>query len=304
MEHLIGQGPASGASAKDLIKDTTERTFAKDVIEASREVPVIIDFWAPWCGPCKTLGPMIEKAVLAAKGKVRLVKIDVDQNQMIARQLRIQSIPAVFAFHNGQPVDGFVGAVPESQIKSFVQRLASLAGESPIDQTLNAAVQAMDEGALEEAAEAFSAVLEVEPQNPKALGGLAKLFVIQGDLDQARAILDQVNPDQAQDPAVTGAEAALSLARQALPSSEVDGLAAAVEADANNHQARFDLSLALIGQGAREAAVDHLLEIVKRNRAWNDEAARKQLIKLFEAFGPMDPLTQQARKRLSSILFA
>jgi putative thioredoxin len=304
MEHLIGQGPASDASAKDLIKDTTERTFAKDVIEASREVPVIIDFWAPWCGPCKTLGPMIEKAVLAAKGKVRLVKIDVDQNQMIARQLRIQSIPAVFAFHNGQPVDGFVGAVPESQIKSFVQRLAALAGESPIDQTLNAAAQAMDEGALEEAAEAFSSVLEVEPQNPKALGGLAKVFVTQGNLDQARAVLDQVNPDHAQDPAVTGAEAALSLARQALPSSEVDGLTAAVEADANNHQARFDLSLALIGQGAREAAVDHLLEIVKRNRAWEDEAARKQLIKLFEAFGPMDPLTQQARKRLSSILFA
>ena len=304
MEHLIGQAPAGGAPAKDLIKDTTERTFAKDVIEASREVPVIIDFWAPWCGPCKTLGPMIEKAVLAAKGKVRLVKIDVDQNQMIARQLRIQSIPAVFAFHNGQPVDGFVGAVPESQIKSFVQRLAALAGESPIDQSLVAAAQAMEEGALDEAADAFAAVLEVEPQNPKALGGLAKVFVIQGDLERARAILDQVNPEQAQDAAVTGAEAALSLALQALPSSELDGLAAAVEADGNNHQARFDLSLALIGQGAREAAVDHLLEIVRRNRAWNDEAARKQLIKLFEAFGPMDPLTLQARKRLSSILFA
>jgi putative thioredoxin len=304
MEHLIGQAPAGAASAKDLIKDTTERTFAKDVIEASREVPVIIDFWAPWCGPCKTLGPMIEKAVLAAKGKVRLVKIDVDQNQMIARQLRIQSIPAVFAFHNGQPVDGFVGAVPESQIKSFVQRLASLAGESPIDQALSAAAQAMEEGALDEAADAYTAVLEVEPQNPKALGGLAKVFVAQGDLDRARALLDQVNPDQAQDAAVTGAEAALSLALQALPSSELDGLAAAVEANANNHQARFDLSLALIGQGAREAAVDHLLEIVRRNRAWNDEAARKQLIKLFEAFGPMDPLTIQARKRLSSILFA
>jgi putative thioredoxin len=304
METLIGQGLSAGSASQDLVKDGTERTFAKDVIEASRDAAVVVDFWAPWCGPCKTLGPMIEKAVLATKGKVRLVKIDVDQNQMIARQLRIQSIPAVFAFKNGQPVDGFVGALPESQIKAFIQRLADSAGHSPLDDALAAARAAFDEGAYDEAQETYMAILEAEPGHVKALAGLAKIAVAKGELDQARGLLDQIPVDLKKDPDVAGAEAALSLAEQASKAGETAALDARLAADPNDHEARFELSLALVARGDREGAVDHLLDIVKRNRAWNEEAARKQLVKLFEAFGPMDPLTIQARKRLSSILFA
>ena len=307
METLIGQGAAQGAarsgSAKDWVKDGSERSFAADVIEASRHAAVVVDFWATWCGPCKTLGPMIEKAVLATKGKVRLVKIDVDQNQQIARQLRIQSIPAVFAFRNGQPVDGFVGAQTESQIKAFIQRLSADV-ESPIDQVLAVARQAYEEGALEDAANAYAAVIEEEPANVKALAGLAKVYIAAGELVRARETLDLIAPEGRTDQDVTSAEAALSLAQQAGAVGESAELDARIAADPNDHEARFELSLALVARGDREGAVDHLLEIVKRNRGWNEEAARKQLVKLFEAFGHMDPLTVQARKRLSSILFA
>lgn len=301
METLIGQG---AGAASDLIKDGSERTFAVDVIEASRQVPVIVDFWAPWCGPCKTLGPAIEKAVLAAKGRVKLVKIDVDKNQLIARQLRIQSIPAVFAFKNGQPVDGFVGALPESQVKTFIQRLADMAGGSPVDELLAIAKEAFEAGDLAEAAQAYGAAIQEEAQNPKALAGLAKVYVAANELERARQTLDLVPPDARQDQDVVGAEAALSLALQAGAAGETAELEAKVAANPNDHEARLELALALVGRGAREEAVEHLLEAVRRDRKWNDEAARKQLVKLFEAFGPMDPLTVAARKRLSSILFA
>ena len=300
MESLIGQGSSPG----DLIKDGTERTFAADVLDASRDVAVIVDFWATWCGPCKTLGPALERAVTAARGKVKLVKIDVDKNQSIARQLRIQSIPAVYAFKDGQPVDGFVGALPESQVKTFVQRLAGMAGASPIDDVLAAGREALEAGDLAQAAQAFHAALEDDSLNPKALAGLAKVYVAANELERARQTLDLVPPDMRKDPEFVSAQAALSLKEQSGAVGETAGLEQRVAANPNDHEARYELSLALAGSGRREDAVDHLLEIVKRDRKWNEEAARKQLVKLFEAFGPTDPLTVSARKRLSSLLFA
>lgn len=300
MDSLIGQGGAAG----DIIKDGNERSFAADVLEASREVAVIVDFWATWCGPCKTLGPALERAVAAAKGKVKLVKIDVDKNQNIARQLRIQSIPSVYAFKDGQPVDGFVGAVPESQVKAFVQRLAGLAGGSPIDDILAAGREALDAGDLQSAAQAFHAALEDDSLNPKALAGLAKVYIAANEIERARQTLDLVPPDARKDPEFVSAQAALSLKEQSGSVGETAGLEARIAANPNDHEARFELSLALAGSGNREAAVDHLLEIIRRDKKWNEEAARKQLVKLFEAFGPMDPLTVSARKRLSSLLFA
>lgn len=303
MEPLIGQAPQ--AAAKDVIKDGSARTFAQDVIMASREVPVIVDFWAPWCGPCKQLGPVLEKVVQQAGGKVKLVKINVDENPQIAQQLRIQSIPAVFAFSNGQPVDGFVGALPESQVRQFVQRLAGDSGPSEIDQALEMAKQALNEGQLDRAVGIFGQILRVEPQNGKALAGLAQAYVKSGDLAQARQTLEMIGPDYRNDPDVASARAAVDLAEQAgAKAGETAALEAKVAQDPNDLQAKFDLAVALAATGVRERAVDLLLEIVQKDRAWNEEAARKQLIKLFEAFGPTDPLTVSARRRLSSILFS
>lgn len=288
----------------DAIKDSDTANFAQDVLLASRETPVIVDLWAPWCGPCKTLGPMLEKIVKESGGAVKLVKINIDENQQLAQQLRVQSIPAVFAFVDGQPVDGFVGALPESQLKQFVQRLTGDQGPSQIDQALEVAKQALENGDLEQALGIYGQIVRAEPGNPAALAGMAQCYLQNGDVEQAKQALEGVAEADAKHADVVSAQAAIELAGQAGDAGEIGPLRAALAANANDHQARFDLAMALVGQGSREEAVDELLEIVRRDRQWNDEAARKQLLTLFEAFGPTDELTVSARRRLSSILFS
>ena len=300
MELNLAQAPAAPA-----IKDATEATFMADVIEASNEVPVIVDFWAPWCGPCKTLGPALEAAVTEARGKVRLVKIDVDQNQMLAAQMRVQSIPAVFAFVGGRPVDGFMGAQSPSQIKAFVQRLIEMSGgNAGLDEALAAAEEMLGEGAVAEAAETFAAILAEEEGHPGALGGLARAYLALGDLEKARGILALVPADKASDPAVLAARAQVDLAEATADAGEVGELTAALERDPGNHQARFDLALAQIARGDQAAAVDTLLDLFGRDREWNDAAAKTQLIKLFDSLGPKSELAQKGRRRLSSMIFA
>jgi len=298
---LIGE--TSGAPAGDIIKDATDASFMADVIEASKTTPVIVDFWATWCGPCRQLGPALEKAVAAAKGAVKLVKIDIDKNPAYAGQLRVQSIPAVFAFVDGRPVDGFMGALPDSQVKQFVDRLAKQGGGggSPIDQLLDMARESLELGDLGGAAQAYAQVLQAEPQNVKALGGLARLYQQSGDLERAREILEMA-PADAKDPDLDGVRAALALAAEA--PSETAAFEQRIAADPNDHEARFELAKALAAGGFMAEAVDHLLEIVARDRAWNDEAARKQLLTVFEAAGPMSEVAKQGRRKLSSILFS
>ncbi len=303
MEPIIGEISAPA----DAVKDSDTANFARDVIEASQEVPVIVDFWAPWCGPCKTLGPTIEKAVKAAGGQVKLVKINVDENQQLAQQLRVQSIPAVFAFKGGQPVDGFVGAQPESQINAFIQRLTGDAGPSPIERAVAQGEAALAAGDIQGAADIFGQVLRADGENAKAVAGLCHCLIESGDLEEARAMLDGLEGKLAGDPAVQSARAALELAAQSEDAADPGEMAefrARIEADGNDHEARMELSKALLAAGQREEAVDELLESIRRDRAWNDEAARKQLLTLFEAFGHADELTVSARRRLSSILFS
>jgi putative thioredoxin len=292
----------------DLIKDGSDRTFMADVIEASREVPVIVDFWAPWCGPCKTLGPIIEKAVLAAKGAVKLVKIDTDQNPAIAGQLRIQSIPAVYAFFQGRPVDGFTGALPESQVKQFIERLVQAAGGVPgaadIAAVLEEAAQLLESGDAQTAAALYNEVLGEEPENAVAYAGLIRCLLAADQADTAQEMLDQAPAALAKAPEIVALRTQMDLARQAADMGPVGDLERAVAADADNHQARYDLALALYAGGQQEAAVDHLLDIVKRDREWNEQAARKQLVKFFEALGFKHPLAIAGRRKLSSILFA
>jgi putative thioredoxin len=313
MDILIGQGNgttgANGAAAAGLVKDSDTEHFMTDVIDASNEVPVIVDFWATWCGPCKTLGPIIEKAVKEAKGAVKLVKIDVDKNPAVAGQLRIQSIPAVYAFFQGRPVDGFMGAQPESQVKQFVQRLAkqagAAAGPSPVDEALEQAEATLKEGDAATASAIFGEVLQHEPENLPAIGGLVRCLVKTGELPEAREQLAKVPANQANDKAIAAARAALELAEQAgEKQGGLDEIKAKLAKDPNDHQSRYDLALALYGNGETEPALDELLELFRRNRGWNDEAARKQLVKIFEALGPTDPLTLSARRRLSSVMFA
>jgi putative thioredoxin len=282
-------------------------TFAADVIEASREVPVIVDFWAPWCGPCKQLGPLIEKVVNEAKGAVKLVKVNIDENQEIARQLRIQSIPTVYAFKNGQPVDGFMGAIPESQIRAFVQQLTGgAAGHDHAEEILAMADEAFAAGDIAAAAQAYGHVLQDEPGHPKAVAGLARCYLKSGDIERARSTLQLVRPDGLNDEAIRAIDAELKLKEQAsaAPVADTSAQRAKVDADPNDHQARYDYALALDAAGDRAGAIAQLLESIKRDRKWNEGAARAHLLTLFDALGPADPLTLDARRRLSSILFS
>ena len=300
----FGKAEAPVAPAGDLIKDGTEATFMADVVETSREVPVIVDFWAPWCGPCKTLGPALEAAVKAAKGKVRMVKVDVDQNQRIAAQLRIQSIPTVYAFWQGQPVDGFQGAVPASEIKAFVDRLTGLAGDGGLGEAIEAAEAMLAEGAAVDAAETFAAILAEEPEHPGAFGGLVRAHLALGNEDQAEALLNNAPAKIAGSAEIEAARAQLALLRQAKNAGPVAQLMAAVEADPANPQARFDLATALLAAGRTEEAVDHLLDLFRRDRDWNDGAAKTQLFTIFDSLKPNDPIVLKGRRRLSSMMFA
>jgi len=301
---LIGQ-TAGAAPAGDLIKDATDASFAADVLDASRDQPVIVDFWATWCGPCKQLGPLLEKAVLAAKGAVKLVKIDIDKNPAYAGQLRVQSIPAVYAFLDGRPVDGFMGALPESQVKAFVDRLAQMAkgrgGPSAADEVLAMAKEALEAGDIGSAARAFAQVMQAEPENAKAVAGLARCYLMSGDAERAEETLALL-PEGAKDPEIDSVRAALALAAEA--PSDLAGYERRLAADAGDHEARLELAKALAAHGRMEAAVDHLLAIIERERDWNEGAARKQLLTIFEAAGPGSDVTRSGRKRLSAILFS
>lgn len=300
---LAGQ-PAPGAAPADgLIKDTTTQGFRQDVIAESMRQPVLVDFWAPWCGPCKQLTPVLERVVKAAGGRVKLVKMNIDEHPGIAGQLGIQSIPAVIAFTKGQPVDGFMGALPEGQVKGFVERLVGPAAGG-VEDLLKEAEALAAEGDAAGAAEIYAAILSEEPENVAAIAALARLHLDLADLDGARRFLGMVPKGKENDPAVAAVRASLDLAEQAASLGDAAELQRRVEADPSDHQARFDLALALNARGRREEAAGHLLDIVRRDRSWNDDGARKQLVQLFEAWGAADPATIAGRRKLSSILFA
>jgi putative thioredoxin len=295
---------AATAPADTFVKDTTTQTFVKDVIEESKRQPVLVDFWAPWCGPCKQLTPVLEKAVKAAKGKVKLVKMNIDEHPAIPGQMGIQSIPAVIAFVNGQPADGFMGALPESQVVAFLERLTKdrIGGEA--QDLLKAADAALADGDAAGAAELYAQLLAEDSTNVPALAGLARCYVETGALDQAKQTLAMVPEAKRNDAPVAAARAALELAEQAKTLGPITELEQKVAANPLDHQARFDLALALNGKGRRMEALDQLISIVKRDRKWNDDGARKQLVQFFDAWGPTDEATVEGRKRLSSILFA
>jgi putative thioredoxin len=292
-----------GGGEADLIKNTTTKDFLRDVIEASREVPVLVDFWAPWCGPCRQLTPILEKAVRAAKGAVRLVKLNIDEQPQIPGQMGVQSIPAVFAFQDGRPVDGFMGALPESRVNDFIARMiGDSAGDTAAD--LEAAEAALSAGDVNSAAQLFGEVLQKDRENAQALAGLAKCYIKTGDLVRAEQTLALVPPAKADSSPVASARAALELARKTPAAGDIETLRAKLAADPKDPQARFDLALALNAKGDRSGALDELLAVVAKNRGWNDDAARKQLLQLFDAWGPADPSTIAGRQRLSSLLFA
>jgi putative thioredoxin len=301
---LQNGGTVAPAASEDLVRDTTTQTFIKDVIEESKRQPVLVDFWAPWCGPCKQLTPVIEKAVRAAKGKAKLVKMNIDEHPAVAQQMGIQSIPAVIAFVNGQPADGFMGALPEGQVVAFIERLtkSEIGGEEK--DLLKAAEAALAEGDAAGAADIYAQVLAGDSNNVAALAGLARAHVEAGNLDQAKNTLATVPTAKQNDSAVAAARAAIELAEQAKSIGPLGDLEAKVSADPLDHQARFDLAVALNAAGKRAEATEHLLQIVRRNRKWNDDGARKQLVQFFEAWGGADEATVEGRKRLSSILFS
>jgi putative thioredoxin len=301
---MLQQAPTAAAAADSFVKDTTTQAFVKDVIEESKRQPVLVDFWAPWCGPCKQLTPVLEKVVRAAKGKVKLVKMNIDDHPAIPGQMGIQSIPAVIAFVNGQPADGFMGALPESQVVAFLERITKGAIGGEAQDLIKAADAALAEGDAAGAAALYAQLLAEDNGNVPALAGLARSYVKTGALDQARQTLALVPASKANDPAVVAARAALGLTEQAKTVGPIAELEQKVAANPLDHQARFDLALALNGKGRRQEALDHLIGIVKRDRKWNDDGARKQLVQFFDAWGPTDEATIDGRKRLSSILFA
>jgi putative thioredoxin len=301
---LQNGGPAAAAAGDGLIKETTTQTFVKDVIEESKRQPVLIDFWAPWCGPCKQLTPILEKVVKAAKGKVKLVKMNIDDHPAIPGQMGIQSIPAVIAFVNGQPADGFMGALPESQVTAFLERLTKGKIGAEEKDLLAAADAALAKGDATSAAEIYTHLLAEDDSNVAALAGLARAHVATGAIEPAKQTLALVPEAKRNDAAVAAARAAIELAEQSKSLGPINELQQKVAADPKDHQARFDLALALNAGGKRAEAVDHLMEIVKRDRKWNDDGARKQLVQFFEAWGPTDEATVAGRKRLSSVLFA
>jgi putative thioredoxin len=300
---LIGKSAPPAANG-EVIKDSDTQHFVQDVIEASQKQPVIVDFWAPWCGPCKQLGPLLERAVKAAGGKVRLVKINIDENPELAQQLRIQSIPMVYAFSQGQPVDGFAGALPESQLKAFVERLTGPVGPAPEELAIEQAKQLAAAGQLERAAKLYERILVSEPGNPEALAGLARAQIGLGRLAAARQTLERVPREHAGHVEVEGARAALSLAEEAGTLPDLSALNARLLADEYDHEARLDLATALFLRGEIEPAMDHLFRVIRKDREWQDQAARKQLIKFFEALGPKHPATIEGRRKLSAVLFS
>ncbi len=307
---IIGGGTATngGAAATqdcaDLIFDTSTEKFQADVLEASRSGIVLVDFWAPWCGPCKQLTPILEGAVRKAGGKIRLAKLNIDEHPHIHSQLGIQSIPAVIAFQNGQPLDGFMGALPESQIMSFIERIAGPIGPTASEEAMEAAATAFAERDYATAASLYSQVLGAEPENVTALAGLARCHVAIDNLDQARGLLDQVPAEHDKNSDVLAARSALELAEQAAHLGKPSELQARIDADPADNQARFDLAVALNARGEKDAAADQLLELIRRDREWNEDGARQQLLQFFEVWGGSDPATQKARQRLSSLLFA
>ena len=304
---MLELGTGAAAPAGEFVKDVSEATFMVDVIEASQTVPVIVDFWAPWCGPCKTLGPALEAAVNAARGAVTMAKVNVDENQMIAGQLQVQSIPTVYAFYKGQPIDGFQGAIPPSEIDAFVDRVVKASGgdaSGGLDDAVAAAEEMLSEGAAADAAQTFAAVLGENPNHAGAFGGLVRAQIAVGDLDQAAALLAQTPADIAESAELQAAQAQLDLAKQAENAGPLDELRAALAADENNHQARFDLAVALSAAGQDQEAVDALLDLFRRDREWNNGAAKDQLFTIFEALKPNDPIVLNGRRKLSSMIFA
>ncbi len=302
-------GNSSPAAGGDIVMDGTDAGFMTDVIEASQATPVVVQFTAPWCGPCRTLGPQLEDAVRKTGGKLKLVRINIDENPQIAGQLRVQSIPAVFGFAGGQPVDGFMGAQTPSQIDAFLQKVLAADGgaggeEEQIDAMLDAADQAVTEGASGEAAQVYAQILGVKPENLRAITGLAKCYAASGDLERARETLAMVPADKADDPVVTQVRSMIELTEATGGGGDAAALSAAVQSNPDDHQARMDYALALIGGGQNEQAIDELLTIFSKDREWNEGAAREQLFKVFEALGPTDPLTLKGRRRLSSLMFA
>ncbi|MGC1505967.1 MAG: co-chaperone YbbN [Sulfitobacter sp.] len=298
----------TGVTDDDLIKDSDEAGFMADVVDASQHTPIIVDFWAPWCGPCKTLGPQLEDAVKAAKGAVKMVKVNADEAQMIMGQLQIQSLPTVYAFHKGQPIDGFQGAVPPSEIKDFIDRVIKASGgevaDDGLDDAITAAEEMLTEGAFEDAAQTFAAVLGEDPNNAKAYGGQVRAVIAMGDLDQAEALLNGAPIEISKAPELEAAHAQLQLARQAAEAGPVTELTAAVEAAPDDLQARFDLAQALYANADAQGAVDQLLELFRRDREWNDGAAKTQLFTIFDAQKPDDPVVLNGRRKLSSMIFA
>ncbi len=305
---MLGLGGTSAdAGAGDMVMDGTDAGFMTDVIEASQSTPVVVQFTAPWCGPCRTLGPQLEAAVRKNAGKVKLVRINIDEHPQIAGQLRVQSIPAVFGFAGGQPVDGFMGAQTAGQIDAFLGKLLQAGGggeDDQIDAMLDAADEAVAQGGAGEAAQVYAQILGVKPENLRAITGLSRCYAASGELDRARETLDMVPADKASDPLVQQVRSMIDLSETAGDAGETDALAAAVRAEPDNHAARMEYALALVGSGQNEQAIDELLTIFSRDREWNDGAAKEQLFKIFEALGPADPLTLKGRRRLSSLMFA